>query len=163
MGTPSRSGNASRSARQTSTSAARWNLSGPLQIGHARMSSSLSSIFSLPGPLFSSTAVLEVAGPRQHEIRQLTRIALGKFRGDGHVPAALVGEGDAFYGILLRHDDWKVVAKVQIAGFERVMIGHRMFVQRQAGVAKHVEETLRIADGRHRVNTRAAETRERTQ
>ena len=44
-----------------------------------------------------------------------------------------------------------------------MMIGHRMLVQREPRGAQRVEETLRIADGRHRVNARAAKARQRAQ
>ena len=82
-----------------------------------------------------------------------------EFRRDRHVPAALVGEGGAFYGIFLRHEHRQIVAEIQIARLESVMIGQRMLVQRESRLAQHVEEPLRIADGRHGVHAGAAKTR----
>src|SRR5215510_14389336 len=97
IGTPSRIGNARRSARHTSTSDAFWNLSGPLHTGHARISSSLSSTFLAHG--------IEFVHARDDEIDQRARLVLRELGGDRHEPAALVREGRAFYGILLGHED----------------------------------------------------------
>src|SRR5690348_15302676 len=100
---------------------------------------------------------------REHHVDEPARLGLGEFGRDGHEPATLVGEGRAFYGIFLRHEHGQRVAELQVARLERVMIRHRMFVDREARIAQHVEEALRIADGRDRVDAPAPEARERAQ
>src|SRR5687767_6965719 len=45
---------------------------------------------------------LECLDAREYQVDELDRLVLRKFRRHRYVPATLVGEGRAFYGILLR-------------------------------------------------------------
>src|ERR1043165_185101 len=111
-----------------------------MRTGHANMSSNRSSTILSRGQVGMYA--------REDDVDQPARLGLGEFGRDGHEPATLVGEGRAFYGIFLRHEDGKRIAEVEVARLERMMIGHRVLVDREPGVAQHVEESLRVADGR---------------
>src|SRR5512134_4053967 len=122
---PSRIGNASRSALQTSSCSALRETSGPLQSGHTRMSSSFES--------------MQSAGDECGE-------ALVHARLDAERVEVVAGERAAFYCILLGHQDRVAVRELEVAGRERVMVGERVRREREAERLERGEEPRRIAD-----------------
>src|SRR5262245_10643508 len=96
-------GNARRSALQTSAFAPRNQASGPLHRGHTRISSSFGSM-GFRG------------APDRGEALQQEGFEFGwKHRRHAQEPEALVGERGAFYGILFRHDDHLRAGELQVA------------------------------------------------
>src|SRR3954452_6722442 len=112
--------------RHTSSCASRWYLSGPLQIGHARISSrreSMEQRYLSSSADHGIYAAAQLAGDR---LEQLGGMRVAEPRGDRHVPDARIRERPAFYGIFLGHEHGLRVAEVQVRGTERVMIRERV-------------------------------------
>ena len=64
----------------------------------------------------------------------------------------LIGEADAFYCILLRHQHRQVVGELDVGGREASMIRQRVRRNLDAELLQGCEELLRIANGRDRVH-----------
>src|SRR5687768_7968113 len=117
-GMPSFTGKARRSALHTSSAASLRHCSGPLQMGHTRISSSLGSIGS----------PAEFGDAREEEFFELAR----KDRLHAQEPHARVGECSAFYGILFGHEDEVGAGKLEIARLVVVVVGHGDAARRDA-------------------------------
>src|SRR3990170_4378837 len=118
-------------------------MSGPLQAGHTRISSS-----------FLSTSTL--LKDSWYEIGE-PRIGVCLDRED---PAALVRKALAFYRIFCRHEDRQPVTKLEVRRRIRVMVRKRMLDDLHAQAPQMVEKPRGIADPGHGVRRAAAEGRD---
>src|SRR5437868_4467471 len=116
-GMPSRTGKASRSARHTNTCCDFEYCNGPLQIGQARISSSL---VSMGGKLAVFAMGLKHA---VEQGRHPCRIGFAEMSLHRHGPMALIGDITAFHGIFFRHQHWRAVRKPDVFASESSMVG----------------------------------------
>src|SRR6185369_16563526 len=109
--------------RHTSTCASRWYLSGPLQMGHARISSRRESMERRYLGDSADHGINPAAQPGADLLEQLGGLGIAEARADGHIPQPRVREGAAFYGIFLCHEHGRAIAEIEIGGGEGMMVG----------------------------------------
>src|SRR3954469_8305321 len=87
--------------------------------------------------------------------------AKGRIYGRVHwqYPMVLTREGQAFYRILLGHDDSIAIGKFQVARRVRMMIGKGMRHEIELHALQMVEKTSGVADARERVDALSMEGR----
>src|SRR4249919_1229713 len=99
---------------------------------------------------------------RPHLVEQRDPERLGQLGAHRYAEIVVAGQVRAFHRVLLGHQHRQAAAEFKIRRAVTVVVGECVRDHCDAEAAQHGEETLRVADARHRVHALACKRRQRT-